>query len=80
MTPRRQTRPVLNIHNNTIFEPAATAVRLIAGQKADVRNNILSTATGTLFNVANAAQVGFSSDYNLLHVTGAGRIGVVGDG
>ncbi|MCA9220277.1 MAG: right-handed parallel beta-helix repeat-containing protein, partial [Planctomycetales bacterium] len=67
---------ILNIHNNTFFEPTATAVRLVAGRQIDVRNNVLTTATGTLINVANAAQAGFSSDYNVFHVSGAGRVGV----
>jgi hypothetical protein len=69
---------VVNLHNNTIFEPSGTAVRLINGPKTDVRNNVLSTATGTLFNVANAAQAGLTSDYNVLHVAGSGRIGIWG--
>jgi hypothetical protein len=68
----------VNIHNNTFFEPTSTAVRLIAGPATDVRNNILSTATGTLFNVANTAQAGFTSDFNLLHVTGSGKVGIWG--
>jgi parallel beta-helix repeat protein len=68
----------LSILNNTILEPTGTAIRLNATGIADVRNNILATASGTLLNVANHAQAGFTSDYNLLQITGAGRVGTWG--
>jgi parallel beta-helix repeat protein len=70
--------PIVNIHNNTFLEMTSTAVRLTSGPRVDVRNNILSTATGTLFSVAAVAQPGFTSDYNLLHVAGGGKVGVWG--
>ncbi len=68
----------LRVLNNTIFEPTGTAIRLNATGNADVRNNILSTDSGTLLNVANHAQAGFTSDYNLMQVSGAGRVGTWG--
>ncbi|HEY6565258.1 MAG TPA: right-handed parallel beta-helix repeat-containing protein, partial [Pirellulaceae bacterium] len=68
----------LNILNNTIFEPTGTSIRLNAAGTANVRDNILSTVSGTLFNVATVGQAGFTSDYNLLHVTGTGRVGAWG--
>ena len=68
----------LLILNNTILEPTGTAIRLNATGNADVRNNILATDSGTLSNVANHVQAGFTSDYNLLQVTGAGRVGTWG--
>ncbi len=68
----------VNIHNNTIYEPADTAIHLIAGSKSDVRNNILVTDSGLLFNIASGGQAGVTSDYNLLQVTGGGSVGVWG--
>jgi parallel beta-helix repeat protein len=68
----------LRIHNNTIFEPTGTAIRLTPAGATEVRNNLLMTNTGTLLNVSNSAQAGFTSDYNLMQVTGAGRVGLWG--
>ncbi len=68
----------LRVLNNTILEPTSTAIRLNASGNADVRNNILSTDSGTLLNVANHAQARFTSDYNLWQVSGAGRVGTWG--
>ena len=68
----------LRVLNNTILEPTGTAIRLNASGNADLRNNILVTDSGTLLNVANHAQAGFTSDYNLWQVTGAGRVGTWG--
>ena len=65
------------VYNNTIVEPMAIAIRASTGS-IDIRNNVLSTNSGTIFSVANAAQVGFTSDYNLMQVTGSGKIGVWG--
>ncbi|MCA9137633.1 MAG: right-handed parallel beta-helix repeat-containing protein, partial [Planctomycetales bacterium] len=72
------TSSVVKIHNNTVFEPVTTAVRLIAGPNTDVRNNVLSTESGVLFNVANSAQAGLTSDYNVLHISSGGNVGVWG--
>ncbi len=68
----------LRVLNNTIVEPTGTAIRLNATGNVDVRNNILATDSGTIINVANHAQAGFTSDYNLWQITGAGRVGTWG--
>ena len=68
---------LVSVRNNTIFEPTSIAVRLNTGG-AEFRNNILSTASGTLYSVPNDGQAGFVADYNLLQVSGSGKIGLWG--
>ena len=64
------------LRNNTVVESSADAI--VAGYYADgmfLRNNILSVSGGAAVVVGDRAQGGFDSDYNLFHVSGAGRIG-----
>ena len=37
-------------------------------------NNIFWVASGSAFNIASQHQSGFSSDYNLFHLTGTGKV------
>ena len=68
------TPSLVSVRNNTILEPTAAAIRVNTGT-VDVRNNILSVGSGTIFSIANAAQAGFTSDYNTFQVTGSGKVG-----
>jgi hypothetical protein len=61
--------------NNTVYQPVGDAIRL--EQNASnvlVSNNILWVDAGYALNIAADSQVGFQSDYNLLHVTGTGQL------
>ena len=64
--------------NNTVMELGADAVQ-VAGNSRNVqlRNNILWSggAGHYAINVANTAQTGFNSDYNLIHFTGGAKLG-----
>lgn len=64
-----------DVINNTIFAPAGNGMRL-DGFLRDVvlRNNIAMVESGSALAVHAAAQGGFSSDYNNLYATGAGRV------
>jgi parallel beta-helix repeat protein len=67
------------LYNNTIYQSVGSAVYLgpdFYGNATNVRlaNNILWVDGGYAINVDNAAQVGFSSDYNLFHLTGTGQL------
>ncbi len=62
--------------NNTIFQPAGDAVRLIGtSRNVELRNNILVVGAARAINVAADSQAGFKSDFNLFRTTGAGRVG-----
>ena len=67
-------RPVFEIVNNTIFEPTADAIYATADD-VHLRNNIIWTQAGYGVRIADDKQAGFTSDYNLLYATGAGKIG-----
>jgi hypothetical protein len=57
--------------NNTIYQPVGDAVRMASASRSVaehlLRNNILWVEAGYCISVASDSQVGFSSDYNLLH-------------
>jgi hypothetical protein len=61
--------------NNTVYQPVGDALRLEQNaQNVLVSNNILWVDAGYALNIAADSQVGFQSDYNLLHVTGMGQL------
>ncbi|MFI5378326.1 MAG: right-handed parallel beta-helix repeat-containing protein, partial [Tepidisphaerales bacterium] len=66
--------------NNTVYQPTGDAVDLLSSegnfqfQHMQVRDNILWTQTGYDLNLSDDAAIGFSSDYNDLYVTGAGKV------
>jgi len=65
--------------NNTVYETAASAVRVTGNSKnVQLRNNILQAggADHYAISVADGAQVGFASDYNLLHTTDGAELGL----
>jgi Right handed beta helix region/Putative Ig domain/Dockerin type I domain len=57
-----------SVFNNTIYQPVGDAIQVV-GNSTNVllRNNILWVESGYDINVSDDSQVGFSSDYNLLH-------------
>ncbi|MFO0905559.1 MAG: right-handed parallel beta-helix repeat-containing protein [Pirellulales bacterium] len=64
------------LSNNTIYQPLGDAVRLDQqSANVELRNNILFAAGGYAVNVDADSQVGFDSDYNLFHISGAGKLG-----
>ncbi len=68
--------PTYTLVNNTIYETAADGVRATDGvTDLELRNNIIWTNSGYGIFIANDSQIGFQSDFNLLHATGGGEIG-----
>jgi len=68
----------LSLTNNTVMELNADAVQIINNsQNVRLKNNILwaGGAGHYALNVANTAQRGFSSDYNLIYFTGGAKFG-----
>ena len=67
----------LFVTNNTVMELASDAVQITGNSKnVQFKNNILwSGGAGRyVLNVANTAQSGFSSDYNLLYFTSGAKL------
>jgi len=64
------------VTNNTVYQEVGDAVR-VENTSSDVRlrNNILWVEEGFDIFVAPDSLQGFSSDYNLLRTTGAGKLG-----
>lgn len=61
--------------NNTVVASGLNAVRVAgSSQFVELRNNILSADTGFDISVANDSQIGFLSDYNVLHTSGTGKV------
>ena len=68
--------PAIELVNNTIYQPAGNGVHVaVAANNVHLRNNIIWTMQGAGIVVDDEAQDGFSSDYNLLYATGAGKTG-----
>ena len=65
----------VDLVNNTIYQPTGDAI-LVTGSvtNAHLRNNILWTQNGFDISVDNSSQSGFTSDYNLLYTSGAGKV------
>ncbi len=64
-----------NVVNNTIYQPTGIGIRIDNGSRnVRLRNNIIWVLSGVGISVANDAQGGFASDYNLLYATGTGQI------
>ena len=55
------------ILNNTVYQPVGDAIKLQNAPNVRLRNNILWVNAGYDLNIDSASQVGFDSDYNLLH-------------
>ncbi len=65
-----------NVVNNTIIQPVGDAIQVVNLNTANVkiRNNILHVGSGYTYNVSPLSTRGFSTDYNLIHRTGTGKI------
>lgn len=66
------------LRNNTVYEPAADAVRLAGSSRyVDVRNNVLVAggAGNYALVVERGAQRDLTSDYNLFQATGGAQLG-----
>jgi parallel beta-helix repeat protein len=62
-----------NVTNNTVYESAANAIEVIASTRnLQLKNNIFwaGGAGHYAVTVADTAQLGFTSDYNLINATG----------
>ncbi len=56
--------------SNTIYQTVGDGIRLEGGARNNqLTNNIVWVLSGNAVSVANDSQVGFQSDYNLLHVS-----------
>jgi hypothetical protein len=67
------------IRNNTIYASTGDGIRIDAPyggswSQVNISNNIIEVASGYCLNVDSSAQLGFSSDYNLLRTTGTGKV------
>jgi hypothetical protein len=63
------------VANNTVYQPEGDAVRIEgSSQNIVLRSNIFLVGSGYAINVADNSQQGFASDYNVLHVTGTGKL------
>ena len=65
---------VAEIYNNTIVQSSGDLIRLEDTIGMIIRNNILSTESGSLLDVGATAQQGLSVDYNLLDIGTSGEI------
>ncbi|MCW5625103.1 MAG: tandem-95 repeat protein, partial [Burkholderiales bacterium] len=61
------------VENNTIYAASGDGIRVQA-TGARLKNNIIWVGSGYAINVDANVQPGFSSDYNLFHLTGTGRV------
>jgi hypothetical protein len=61
--------------NNTVYQPQGDAVRIDGDSRnATLKNNVLWVGAGYAISVADNSQQGFASDYNVLHLTGTGKL------
>ncbi|MCX7420941.1 MAG: right-handed parallel beta-helix repeat-containing protein [Planctomycetia bacterium] len=75
------------VTNNTVYQPTGDAVRVTdnsvipnviaveGSRNVTLKNNILWAQSGYAIYVSNNSQQGFNSDYNLLRITGSGKVG-----
>lgn len=63
------------IVNNTLYEPLADGIYASGTDSVHLRNNIIWTQSGYGIRIANDSQNGFTSNFNLLYVTGTGKVG-----
>ena len=65
----------VSILNNTFFAPTGDNVDITGGSsQTELLNNIFWAESGYDINVANDSQTGYSSDYNDLYSSGAGKL------
>ena len=65
----------VRVVSNTFYAPTGDNIHIQnASSNIEIRDNILWAETGYDVFVANDSQIGFFSDYNDLHITGAGKI------
>ncbi len=65
------------ISANTIIQASGDGISVIDAntRNVSVRNNIIRVANGYAINVDATAGENFSSDYNIIDITGSGKIG-----
>ena len=68
----------VQIANNTIYQIATDAVKLVTSPDVAIRNNILWTQNGYDLDLDTTSQTNFVSDYNDLYITGGGKVGFWG--
>ena len=61
--------------NNTIFEAIADGLYATSADNVHLRNNIIWVQGGYGVRIANDSQNDFTSNFNLLYATAAGRVG-----
>ncbi len=63
------------VANNLFYQVGADSVRATSSSQIQLRNNIITQLGGNAFNIADDAQSGFSSDYNLIDLRNGGTLG-----
>ncbi len=65
------------ISNNTILQNGGVAVYVYDGtsQNVNVTNNIIQVSAGYALKIEPNAARGFISDYNVINITGTGKLG-----
>ena len=61
--------------NNTIYEAVADGIYASNADSVHLRNNIVWVQSGYGIRIGNDSQNGFTSNFNLLYATGAGKVG-----
>lgn len=63
------------VENNTIYQPSGNGIQVQgSSQNVTLRNNNVWSEAGFAIAVASDSESGFSSDYNNLYTTGAGKV------
>ncbi len=66
------------IANNLFYQVVADSIRATNSSQILLRNNIFTQVGGNIFNIADNAQSGFSSNYNLIDLRSGGVLGLWG--
>ncbi len=65
----------VDVVNNTVYQPQGDAIVIDRSTPyVHLRNNVLWVQLGYDISVDSTSQQGFTSDYNLLHTSGAGKV------
>src|SRR5205823_12136571 len=66
---------ISHLLDNTIYQPTGDAVQVgFHTPNAVLRNNVLWVQSGYDISVDSTSQQGFTSDYNILYTSGAGKV------
>ncbi len=66
------------VANNLFYQVSADAIQATSSSQIVLRNNVFTQLGGRVFNIADNAQSGFSSDYNLFDLRSGATLGLWG--